>query len=58
VACTVQDPQRYHIQVKCFVPPVASDMQQLDLDALSREPIEQQWEWEGAWGEPHALQLP
>lgn len=58
VACTVQDPQHYHMQVKCLVPPVVSEGHQIDLDALSREPIEQQWEWDGVWGEPHALQLP
>ncbi|GHO91229.1 hypothetical protein KSF_012770 [Reticulibacter mediterranei] len=56
--CTVQNSQRYHMQVKCIVPLIVSDGQQLDLDALSREPVEQQWEWDGAWGEPHTLQLP
>jgi len=58
VTCTVQEPERYHMRVKCLVPLVASDGQQLDLDALSREPVEQQWEWDGIWGEPHAFQLP
>jgi hypothetical protein len=58
VTCTVQEPERYHMRVKCLVPLIVSDGQQLDLDALSRDPVEQQWEWDGAWGEPHALQLP
>jgi hypothetical protein len=57
VTCTIQESQRYHMQVKCLVPPIVPDGQPLDLDALSREPVEQQWEWDGTWGESHTLQL-
>jgi len=58
VACTVRDAQHYHVQMQCIVPPPEPDALTIDLDALSREPIEQQWEWEGSWGEAQSLQLP
>ncbi len=58
ITCTVPDAQHYRVQVRCVIPPLAPDALTIDLDALSREPVEQQWELEGAWGEAHSLRLP
>jgi len=49
IECAVRDVQSYTIRMRCSV--------QTALDAV-QEVAEQQWEWEGAWGDEQILQLP
>lgn len=49
VECTVRDVQSYTMRVYCSL--------QTDPEAM-QERVEQQWEWEGVWGDERILQLP
>ena len=50
LTCTLRIPDTYTMNVRCIIPPA------LDAEVL-QEPVEQQWEWEGMWGEAHMLEL-
>jgi hypothetical protein len=45
------------MHVRCSVQPAPSALALLASEPL-QEPVEQQWEWEGTWGEERILQLP
>jgi hypothetical protein len=49
VECTVRDVQSYIMRVRCSLQAVPESVQGM---------VEQQWEWEGAWGDERILQLP
>jgi len=49
VECTVRDAQRYTMCVRCSVQTAPEAIQEV---------AEQQWEWEGAWGDERILHLP
>jgi len=49
IECAVRDVQRYTIRMRCSVQTAPNAVQ---------EAAEQQWEWEGAWGDERTLQLP
>jgi hypothetical protein len=48
IQCTVQDANSYSMQVRCSV--------QTAPEALE-EVVEQQWEWQGAWGDEQIIQI-
>jgi hypothetical protein len=49
IECAVRDVQSYIMRVRCALQAVPVSVQEL---------AEQQWEWEGAWGDERILQLP
>lgn len=49
VECTVRDVQSYTMRARCSTPAAPDAVQEV---------AEQQWEWEGAWGDERILQLP
>lgn len=49
IECTVRNVQSYTMRVRCSL--------QTALDTV-QEVAEQQWEWEGEWGDEQILQLP
>ena len=48
--CTVRDATGYTMRMHCFAPATGED--------TTAAAAEQQWEWEGTWGEERALTLP
>nr|HET6901888.1 trehalase family glycosidase [Ktedonobacteraceae bacterium] len=49
IECVVQDAQHYSMRVRCSMQAAPDSVQ---------EGAEQQWEWEGAWGDERVLHLP
>jgi len=50
IECAVRDAQSYTMRVRCSL--------QADVPDGIQEVAEQQWEWEGAWGDERIVQLP
>jgi hypothetical protein len=57
IECTVRDVHSYTMHVSCSVQPAPAVLAMLAPEPV-QEAVEQQWEWEGAWGEERILQLP
>ena len=55
--CAVRDAQNYTMRVRCSVR-TAPDAPALRAAEPMQEAAEQQWEWEGVWGDERTLQLP
>jgi Mannosylglycerate hydrolase MGH1-like glycoside hydrolase domain len=56
VECTVRDAQGYSMRVRCTVQTPPDALALLTPEPL-QEPVEQRWEWEGAWSEERTLRL-
>jgi hypothetical protein len=56
IACTVRDAQGYSMRVRCTVQTPPNALAPLTPEPV-QEPVEQRWEWEGAWGEERTLRL-
>ncbi len=57
IECTVRDDHSYAMHVRCSVQSAPDALTMLAAEPV-REAAEQQWEWEGAWGDERTLQLP
>ncbi len=57
IECTVRNVHGYTMRVRCSVQSAPAALALLAPESV-QEPVEQQWEWEGAWGEERILQLP
>ncbi len=57
IECIVRDVHSYVMHVRCSVQPAPAVLTLLAPEPV-QEAVEQQWEWEGAWGEERILQLP
>jgi hypothetical protein len=56
VECTVRDAQGYTMRVRCTVQTPPDALALLAPEPL-QGPVEQRWEWEGAWSEERTLRL-
>jgi hypothetical protein len=57
IECTVRDDHGYAMRVRCSVQAAPEALTMLATEPV-QEVAEQQWEWEGAWGDERTLQLP
>src|SRR6266567_3049917 len=55
--CSVRDAQHYTVRMRCSVQAAPDALALLTPEPL-QESAEQQWEWEGAWGDERTLHLP
>ncbi len=57
IECTVRDDHGYTMRIRCSAQSAPDALTMLAAEPV-REAAQQQWEWEGAWGDERTLQLP